>query len=102
MNRWIAGVLVAAALAVAGCGGGSGGGSGDGSAAGAGNTTGGGGAGSGGGGSVTSADAMITLASKMISEATAEDCPTEEHCAVWPVETLVEVTAPDAEDRQDL
>jgi hypothetical protein len=63
--------LIVAALALAGCGGGGGGDTGAG-------TT----------------DA-VTLATKMINEATSEECPAQEHCAAWPVETLATVTQPD-------
>lgn len=79
MNRLIGTFLITAVLALAGCGGGGG-------------ETGGG---------VGTTDA-VSLATKMINEATSEECPTQEHCVVWPVESLATVTQPDDEETLDL
>jgi hypothetical protein len=74
MNRLTGAFLISAVVALAGCGGG-------------GETAGG----------VSTTDA-VALATKMINEATSDECPTQEHCVVWPVETLATVTQPvDAE-----
>ncbi len=62
MNRLTGALLIAAALALAGCGGGGG---------------------EAGGG--TGATDVVSLATKMIDEATSEECPTAEHCTAWPV-----------------
>lgn len=79
-------LLLAAMLSLAGCGGGSGGGS------------------TAEGGQSVATDATVALASRMINEATAEDCPTESHCEVWPVEELLVggPTAPEDQDPVDL
>jgi len=79
MNRLIGTFLITAVLALAGCGDGGG-------------ETGGG---------VGTTDA-VSLATKMINEATSEECPTQEHCVVWPVESLATVTQPDDEETLDL
>lgn len=78
MNRLTGTFFIAAMLALAGCGGGSGG---DTSAA----------------GSTTD---VVSLATKMINEATAEDCPTDQHCYAWPVDSLA--TVPQDERPTDL
>ncbi len=83
MNRLTGSLLIVAVLALAGCGGGGGGDTG----------------GSGGTPTATTSDA-VTLATKMINEATSEECPTAEHCTVWPVESLA--TIPDDEKAVDL
>lgn len=71
--------LIAAVLVLAGCGGGGGGG--------------------GSVGAAPKSDA-VALATKMINTATAEDCPTQEHCIPWPVDELASV--PDDELPPDL
>lgn len=79
MKRVLTGAfLIAAMLTLAGCGGGGG----EGSA-----------------GAAAKSDA-VALATKMINEATAEDCPTQEHCVPWPVDALASV--PDDELPPDL
>jgi hypothetical protein len=80
MNRLTGAFLIAAVLALAGCGGGGGGET---------------------GGGVGTTDA-VSLATKMINEATSEECPTQEHCVVWPVESLATVTQPDDAETLDL
>ncbi|HEX9812535.1 MAG TPA: hypothetical protein VGA88_10670 [Burkholderiales bacterium] len=45
---------------------------------------------------------VVALATKMINEATSEECPTQEHCAAWPVESLATVTGPDDAETFDL
>ena len=77
MNRLTGALLIAAALALAGCGGGGG---------------------EAGGG--TGATDVVSLATKMIDEATSEECPTAEHCTAWPVRSLA--TVPDEEKPVDL
>lgn len=84
MNRLTIVLLFAAAVSVSACGGG--GASGDGRNA----------------SSPVGTDATVALANTMIAQATAEDCPTEAHCEVWPVETLVQVTSPEDQDPVDL
>ena len=76
MNRLTGAFLIVAVLALAGCGGG-------------GDTPGG----------ASTAD-PVSLATKMINEATSDECPTQEHCIVWPVESLT--TIPDDEKPVDL
>lgn len=78
MNRLTGAFFIVAALALAGCGGGGGGA---------------------GGAPAPKSDA-VTLATKMINEATAEDCPTQEHCIPWPVDALASI--PDDELPPDL
>lgn len=84
MNRLTIALLFAVAMAVSACGGG--GASGDGRNA----------------SSPGGTDATVALASTVITQATAEDCPSEAHCEVWPVDTLVQVTSPDDQDSVDL
>lgn len=69
MKRLTGAFLISAMLALVGCGGGGGG-----------DTA----------GAAPQSD-VVTLAAKMINEATSEDCPTEEHCTPWPVESLAAV-----------
>jgi hypothetical protein len=78
MKRLTGAFLVSAMLALAGCGGGGGGDS---------------------AGPATRSD-VVTFAAKMINEATAEDCPTQEHCIPWPVDSLAAL--PDEELPPDL
>ena len=79
MNRLIGTFFIAATLALAGCGGG---GSGD--------TA----------GAAPKSD-VVTLATKMIDQATSsDDCPTQEHCIPWPVDSLA--TVPQEELPTDL
>lgn len=84
MNRLRGVLLIAAAAVLSACGGGGGG-----TAGGTPPTAG-------------ATDATVALAQRMIDTATAEDCPTDDHCVVWPVETLVQPTGPDAADPLDL
>jgi hypothetical protein len=79
MNRLTGAFLIAAVLALAGCGGG----------------------GSSGGGGASTSDS-VTLATKMINEATSESCPTQDHCIRWPVESLATVSQPDDAKTLDL
>lgn len=82
MNRLTGAILMIAALALAGCGGSGGGDT---------------------GGTPTAATTdAVDLAQKMINEATSEECPTVEHCTVWPVETLATVTQPDDAEALEL
>ncbi|OGI70053.1 MAG: hypothetical protein A2W18_03575 [Candidatus Muproteobacteria bacterium RBG_16_60_9] len=78
MNRLTGTLLIAAVLALAGCGG------------------------SGGGGDGARTTDSVSLATKMINEATSEECPTQEHCVRWPVESLATVSQPDDAKTLDL
>ena len=78
MNRLTGTLLIAAVLALAGCGG------------------------SGGGGDGARTSDSVSLATKMINEATSESCPTQDHCIRWPVESLATVSQPDDAKTLDL
>ena len=78
MNRLTGTLLIAAVLALAGCGG------------------------SGGGGDGARTTDSVSLATKMINEATSEECPTQAHCVPWAVESLATVTQPDDAKALDL
>ena len=80
MKRLTGALLIAAIFGLVGCGGGGGGGD---------NTS-----------VAGSKSDVVSLAAKMINEATAEDCPSDEYCYGWPVDELAAV--PDEEKPADL